>query len=183
MTSRKLVIIAILSALMSLVALGSWASAAAPSDAPTHKIAMTLLEGKITGTKVISARLTNGDQPLGNQPVDFFVTADFFGERQVKLDTVTTDATGTATITYQPRWDGIHIITARCHGDGNQPPVEVSQTIRFSGSAPAYVPKEVGLEPVRRWSPAALVIVVVAVWALLLFVAFRTLRGIARFRS
>ena len=147
-----------------------------------------------TGLLSLSARLRNGDRPLGNQHVDFFVGTDFFdqsvtaltqlepGEQQVYLGSGVTDATGTATISYQPRWSGTHAITAVFPGKGEYSATEAKLTLDVSG-APAYAPEPPGLEPLRQWAPVVIGLGVLGVWAGLLFVGIRTVRGISHARS
>lgn len=176
--------IILLTLLVGMVLFGGLVNAVvSPDTAESHKIVLTMIDGNTAKTKIVSARLTSGDHPMGNQPIDFYVAADFFGKQQVKLGTVMTDAAGTATIIYEPRWEGEHTFTARCHGDGDQSPVETSQVVQFSGQITPYTPPEVGLWPVRFWSPVVLVGIVITIWALLIIVTFRTVRGIARVRS
>ena len=178
--------IALLAALATTIIAGSWVVAAAvPPDSGATKIALTTIEvnqGKNTNIS-ISARLTQGNQPLGNEPVEFDIAANFFGDRQVNLGAILTDATGSATLIYQPRWDGTQVITAHFKGDGPHPQVDVTKTITFSGSVPQYAPEPVGLTPVRQWITPVIGLCVVIFWALLLFVGLRTLLWIYCSRS
>lgn len=170
-----LVILTVL--IISILMAGVANAAAPPETQTTHRVSLLLRDSNKPDTKLITARLYDGDQPLGNMPVDFYVSADFFGSRPAKLDTVITNATGSASLIYEPRWNGVHTITVRCD---EYPSVQATQSFNFTATVPQYVPQPVGLEPVRRVAPLTVPIVVLAVWALLLFITLRTIRGISR---
>ena len=167
---------------------GIWVApaAAAVNDATiTTKIALMTKEisqGENTNIAV-SAQLSDGSHPLGNEPVEFDIAANFFGDRQVNLGTAPTDATGTATLVYQPSWDGAQVITAHFKGDGPHAQADITKTINFSGPVPQYAPEPVGLAPVRQWVTPVVGIGIVIFWTILLFVGLRTLLGIYRSRN
>lgn len=161
------------------------AYAAAPDAAGKTQVNLNLRVAKSdsdTGVTFIAARLNSGDRPLGNQPVDFFVATDFFGQRQMRLGTGTTDATGTATIKYQPKWEGTHIITARFPGSTEYAPAEVKLSVEAPKPTALYTPEPVGLEEVSQWATVGAGVVVAVVWGLLLFIVIYVIRGIARVR-
>jgi hypothetical protein len=185
MIKRLLLISTLLSVLMVLLGAGAVLAADPPGTSGVPDVMLTLQElpqEKSAGAITIRARLS-GDQPLGNQPVDFFVAADYFGEQEVYLGTVITDATGTAVLNYQPKWQGTHVVTARFQDDGDSSAVETTLTFQVSEPAGAYEAEPLGLMPVRNWTPVVVGFGVALVWALLLFVAFRTLRGISQARG
>lgn len=162
----------------ALILLGGAASAALPPDGgAVHNLELTAQDDGGTGTRVLTARLTSGDEPLGNRPIEFYVTADFLGERPVKLSSVTSDENGYATFTYDPRWQGTHVITAR---SSQHPEAEATLTIEFTGTITPHESKPIGLETIRNVAPKMLPLIVLAVWGLLAFVIFRTVRGMAR---
>lgn len=172
--------IAVLLALVSTLLLGNWAFAAAPSISGTTRIILMtsqINQGDNSGVAV-SAQLTDNGKPLGNEPVEFDLTANFFGDQQVNLGTMQTDATGTATFTFQPTTDGDYNITAHFRGDSTHPQVEVTRTITYSGPVSPYQPEAVGLTAVRQWITPIVYTGVGIFWLLLLAIAFRTLRGI-----
>jgi hypothetical protein len=177
--------IAFLLALVISVFLGSWViSAAVPENSGTTRIALStreLNQGN-SASMSVSARLTDANQPLGNEPVEFDLAANFFGDRAVNLGTVVTDATGTASIIYEPRWEGTHVITARFKGDGKYATTEVTQAITFSGPVYQYQPESAGLTAVREWTTPLVISGLVIFWIFLLFVVIRTLRGISLVR-
>ena len=187
---RKITLIgaALLSALTIITISGSWmvpAAAAATDTTSTTKIALMTKEinqGENTNISV-SAQLSDGSHPLGNEPVEFDIAANFFGDRQVNLGIVQTDATGTATLAYQPSWDGAQVITAHFKGDGPHSQADITKTINFSGPIPQYAPEPVGLVPVRQWVTPAIGLGIAIFWAILLFVGLRTLLGIYRSRN
>lgn len=181
---RKISVIgmALLLGLVISVFLGSWVvSAAVPENSGTTRISLTTREinqGDNIGISV-SARLTDANQPLGNELVEFDLAANFFGDRQVNLGTVVTDATGSASIIYEPKWEGTHVITARFKGDDKHAKTEVTQAITFSGPVNQYQPESVGLTAVRQWTTPLIILGIVIFWIFLLFVIIRTLRGIS----
>jgi hypothetical protein len=153
------------------------------SEAPGVELTIQELQQKQSAEGItIRARLSS-EKPLGNQPVDFFVEADFFIEEEVYLDTVITDATGTAVLTYEPKWQGTHVVTARFPGDPDNPAVETTLTFEVADPVREYEAEQIGLAPVRNWTPVVVGLGVVAVWGLLLFTAFRTLKGISQGRN
>ncbi len=178
----SLVGVALFLALAVIIMLGSWVVAAIPSSLGTTRIALMtkqVSQGNNQGISV-SAQLTDADKPLGNEPVEFNVAANFFGEQQVNIGTVQTDATGTATTVYQPTWDGTYDFTAHFRGDGTHPHVQITKTITYSGPVPQYEPEAVGLTAVRRWVTPVIFTGVGIFWLLLIVIGVRTLSGIYR---
>ncbi len=174
--------IALFLAVALTVILGSGVLAAVPANSGTTRITLMTKEISRGDNQSISvtAQLFDGDKPLGGQPVEFDMTANFFGDQQVNLGTVQTDATGTASLIYQPTSDGEYNFTAHFRGDGNHPHVEVARTITYSGPVTQYQPEEVGLTAVRQWITPIIYLGVGLFWLLLLVVGARTLMGISR---
>lgn len=171
-------------AALIVVAISGAATASADESTATAATTLTLQqprEGSGTDAVSIPARLTDAEgNPLGNAPVDFSVSTDFFGERPAELGTVVTDATGTATLVYEPTWEGTHEITASYGGDATHAASETTSTVDVSGPFPRYAPESMRLEALQRWAPAGAILLATTVWALLAFVAVRTMSGIAR---
>lgn len=163
------------------LATGGMVLAAVSSSSGTVKIDMALSQVTQPNNRItISSQLTDAGKPLGNEPVAFQMAADFFGTRPVNLGTVKTDATGTATLIYQPTWDGTYDFTADFNGDGNHPPVQITRTITYSGPVPQYSPDPVALKPVRVWITPVIYAGVGLFWLFVIFVGIRTIRGIRR---
>jgi hypothetical protein len=167
-----------------VIVMGGWnVLAAVPADSSgTTKISLTIRELNQSDPQriSISARLTDTERPIGNLDVEFDVAANFFGEQQVNIGRAKTDATGTATIIYQPSWEGTQVITAHYTGNEKYPQVQVTKTITVSGPVAQYSSEPVGLLAVRQWITPLVGAGVIIFWALLIFVAVRTLRGISR---
>jgi hypothetical protein len=173
---------ALIIALTMTIFLGSWAFAAVPSSSGTTRIVlMTRQVSRGDNQNIsVSAQLTDDGKPLGNQPVEFDVAANFFGEQQVNIGIVNTDATGTATIIYQPTWDGTYDFTAHFRGDGTYPHIQITRTFTYSGPIAQYDPEAAGLNPVRRWITPVIFTGVGFFWLLLIVIGIRTLMGIYR---
>jgi len=178
----SLIGVALLLALAVTVLLGSWALAAVPSSSGTTRIILMtkqVSQGDSQGISV-SAQLTDAGKPLINEPVEFDVAANFFNQQQVNIGTVQTDITGTASIVYQPTWDGTYDFTAHFRGDGTYPHIQITQTTTYSGPVSQYIPESVGLKPVRQWITPVIYTCIGLFWLLLITIGIRTLRGISR---
>ncbi len=178
-----------LAASIAIILMGVPVLAAPPADSPggsgNTKTVLTLQSRPSAGKPdiILSVRLTDGQKPLGEQLVDFYVAADFFGKWEVNLGSTNTDATGNASISYQPHWQGTHVITARFSGNGQYAPVETQLTLNVADPAPQYAPAPSALSALGNGTLLAAGVAVLAVWATLLHVIFRTVGGIARVRS
>lgn len=181
----SLIGIALVLALAVTVLLGSWALAAVSSSSGTTRITMMIQQTNQSQNQDISvsAQLTDAGKPLVNEPVEFDVAANFFGQQQVNIGTAQTDITGTATILYQPSWDGTYEFTAHFMGDGNYPHIQVTRTLTYSGPVSQYTPNLGGLKPVREWVTPVIYGCIGLFWLLLILIGVRTLRGISRSRS
>ncbi len=188
MNHRRKVIVAVSAIFLALSMIMLWGGLTALAVADTSGstkitlLAQEVKKGQDTSI-LVSARLFDANKPVGAVPVEFDVAADFFGSQQVNLGTVMTDATGTASLAYEPRWQGVHIITAHFRGDSTYPHVEVTRQINFSGPIPAYKTETVGLETVRQWITPVVVAGIIFFWVLLIFVIIHVLRGISRERN
>jgi hypothetical protein len=178
----SLIGIALIAALTATVLLGSWGFAAIPSSSGTTRIALTTGQVSQGNNDSISvtAQLTDNGKPLGNEPVEFDVAANFFGDQQVNIGTVQTDATGTATVVYQPTWDGSYDFTAHFRGDATYPHIQITRTFTYSGPVPQYQPESAGLTTLRQWVTPVIYAGVGLFWLLLIIIGVRTLMGISR---
>jgi hypothetical protein len=129
----------------------------------------------------LSVRLARADGgAVARQPVEFFVTPDFIGERPVAIKTALTNADGMATVTYTPTWEGEHRITARYNGDGTFQPAEVTSALQLTGLSLAEIPADEHLNPLRQLATPGAVSVVLAVWLTLAAVFVRVGWGVWR---
>lgn len=127
---------------------------------------------------VLAARLTDGDAPVAGVPITFYVVTDVFGERLMKVGEALSDATGTASVLYEPRWEGDHTVVARFAGTGDVPATQATFHFDAAEAVPGFEAPQFGLEPVRRWLPLAVGIAVLGVWGALGFALATTLIGI-----
>jgi len=127
---------------------------------------------------VLSARALAGGEPLAGAKITFYILTNVFGERLMKVGDATTDMSGTAAIIYQPTWEGDHTVVVRFAGNGDYGPTQTSYHFQAADTTSPYEPAQFGLEPVRRWLPAAVGLVVLAVWASLGYALATTILGI-----
>ncbi len=174
-----------LAAAIALLLLATSPPPAAHADAPDATTATSLTvepprPGKQPHSLLITALLTGADgEPLEGYRIEFLVDVDFPGAERLVIGSKTTDATGKATIRYQPSWDGTHSLSARSQRSGTHPSATAEISIEVSGAARTYAEAPRGLEPLRKRLPLAIGGLVLAVWATLAFVALRTVLGIA----
>ncbi len=129
----------------------------------------------------ISVRMASAEgEPIARQPVEFFVTPDFLGERPVSIRTALTNADGVATVPYTPTWEGEHRITARYGGDETHQPTEVTSALELTGVPSTEIPVEEHLSTLRQWAPPGAIAAVLAVWLVLAAVPVRVGWGVWR---
>ena len=92
----------------------------------------------------------------------------------------TTDATGHATVTYLPTWDGEHQLTAQFGGNATYLAATTNWLMEVEGAGLPYVEEPRGLEGVRHWLPITVGTVVFVVWASLARITAWTVTGIVR---
>lgn len=114
---------------------------------------------------VLSAQLLSGSgEPIAGVPITFYVVTTVFGERLMKVGENLSDATGTASVLYQPRWEGDHTVVARFAGTADYSATQESFDVNAKEAASGFEPPEFGLEPVRQWLPVAVGVAILAVW-------------------
>src|SRR3990172_7688530 len=114
---------------------------------------------------VLAAQLTSDDAPISGVPVTFYVVTTVFGERLMKVGESLSDATGTASVLYQPRWEGDHTVVARFAGTADYPATQESFHVNATEAESGFEEPKFGLEPVRQWLPVAVGVAVLALWA------------------
>jgi hypothetical protein len=130
-------------------------------------------------TVMLSARLLDDQgQPVNGGVVTFYVMTTVFGERLMKAGDASTDATGTASLMYEPTWEGDHTVVVRFPGDGEHAPAQSTFQFAATGTVPMHENARFGLEEVRRWLPLAVGAAVLSVWAVLGLVMLTTVRGL-----
>ena len=179
--TRSIAIASIFGLLLAL-APGAAARAAGPSDArqPMLLRGLTLTDQRGPhSTVTLSAELTAADgTPARAEPVVFYEMSSVFGERLEDLGTSMTDATGAASLPFEPTWPGEHTIVARFGGDGESAPAQ--STFRFTSDAAAHVHQNAkfGLELPRKYAPFGAALAVLGVWGVLGLVVMRVVRGV-----
>ncbi|MCK5577264.1 MAG: Ig-like domain repeat protein [Dehalococcoidales bacterium] len=128
----------------------------------------------------LKAKITMEDgYPLSERTISFIETLDFFEKSQVTLGTATTNATGLATITYETRLMGEHVITAKFSGDAEAQPALVTMTFNITDlpsldlSSPTPV-----IEKINDWGTILAYGGMGAVLIILLTLLFVVIRGV-----
>ncbi len=181
---RSLITGFVLAAALVTVALGLVASTAptlADESSDTTPVTAIFQQAVARGDGGISVsvRLASANgEPVARQPVEFFVTPDFLGERPVFIRAALTNTDGIASVNYEPTWNGEHRITALYAGDDTHLPVEATSVLQLTGVPPAQLLADEHLNPLRRWATPGAIVVVLSVWSMLAFVAYRVGWGI-----
>ena len=170
--------------LLAVVAVALWlrSGGAAFGDGPAGTV-LEPLESSTIGTDrqstILSVRLLNDqDQPLSGATVTFYMLTTVFGERLMKAGDAFTDATGTASLIYEPTWVGDHTVVVRFPGDAQNASTQTTFQFAASGPVPVHENARFGLEEVRRWLPLAVGAALLAVWVTLGLVIVTTVRGL-----
>jgi DNA-binding beta-propeller fold protein YncE len=170
--------------LLAVVAVALWlrSGGAAFGDGPAGTV-LEPLESSTIGTDrqstILSVRLLNDqDQPLSGATVTFYMLTTVFGERLMKAGDAFTDATGTASLIYEPTWVGDHTVVVRFPGDAQHASTQTTFQFAATGPVPVHENARFGLEEVRRWLPLAVGAALLAVWATLGLVIVTTVRGL-----
>lgn len=183
-TARLFVMTMGLALAVAVVHLVSAGGALADEPPGTTTVTMAFEQPQATaegGELSLSVRLVTSDgEPITRQPVEFFVTPDFLGERPVSIQTAITNADGVATVRYAPTWEGEHPITARFAGDESYQPAEATSTLQLTGVPSPEIPVEEHLTALRRWATPGAVVVVLTLWLVLAAVPVRVGWGVWR---
>ncbi len=120
----------------------------------------------------LAATLQDGaGQPLNGAQVTFYIEQGFMGTNgRVSIGSVQTDASGAATIQYQPHADGDQIAVARFDGMGGYAASESLNVLHVEGSSPAYVPAGRSGLDIPGWGPWWIGILLGTVWITYSFV-------------
>lgn len=135
--------------------------------------------GKVPGQFVLNATLTTADsKPLSNKEVRFSEAADFFGARDAFLGSATTDATGHATLLFQPAQPGTAKLKVQFAGDTQFAPQSGSTALPVAVAVSPYKPQPLPLAPLASGLAWGVCVVAIGVWAVLVGVLVRTTLGI-----
>jgi len=168
--------------LLLIASLGSsWVATAAHADDPPAVTLQALppsgaAEGQTS--VVLSARLTKDDTPVAGVPITFYIVTTVFGERLMKVGESLSDATGMSSVLYRPTWEGDHTAVARFAGTADYAATQASFHFDALEAESLYEPARFGLNPVRQWLPAAVGLLVLAVWGSIIFALLSTVQTI-----
>ena len=170
--------------LLAVAALALWlrAGGTALGDGPAGTV-LEPIDSSALGadgqTVMLSARLLDDrDRPVNGAGVTFYVMTTVFGERLMKVGDAFTDATGAASLLYEPTWVGDHTVVVRFAGDAQLASTQATFQFAASGPVPVHENARFGLEEVRRWLPFGVGAAVLAVWATLGLVMVTTIQGL-----
>ena len=165
---------------LALVILAVAVLPARPAEAQAAPARTTLRlspprEGRVAGTYLLTARLTDAaGKALGNRRVRFYERVDFMGTTRVLLGAAVTDTSGEAEIAYRPIANGGHELMAEFAGDaGLEKSAAPAVTLEATGATYQYQQAVSALDPIARFLPWAALVVVLGVWATLALVAIR----------
>ncbi len=159
------------------------------ADTPVKSV-LTLQQQTVTDrlgneSITLTAKMTMEDgYPLSERTISFSETLDFFEKSQVMIGTATTNAVGLASITYETRLMGEHIITARFSGDAEALPVLVTMTFNITDlpSSNLSSPTPV-IEKINDWGTILAYGAMAAVLVILLTTLFGVIRGVTSNRT
>jgi hypothetical protein len=179
--------LAAIAAALVILALVLSASGSVGAAGPVGGRTATLLTGvsmadQVAGrpTVTLSAKLLAEDgTPSRGEQVVFYELSTVFGQRLMTIGSAMTDATGSASLPYEPTWMGQHTVVVRYGGDSEYVPSQT--TFRFDSTAPPHLHQNAsfGLSTPRQWAPLGAALAVLGVWGILGLVVVRTVFGIA----
>jgi hypothetical protein len=151
------------------------------STRPTTVVISPAGPTSVKGRLALSARLLTAEgKPVSGQELDFLVPVELFGNREAFVGSATTDATGLATLGYQPTQAGQQTIVARFAGSPDYATSEARAEIQVGEVVPTIRAEPLPFAGLRDWLPTMLVALVLIVWGVLLGVFLGTVRGIRR---
>lgn len=133
----------------------------------------------VKGQLVLNATLTTTDgKPINHQAINFYQQVDILGPHDAFVGTATTDATGVASLLYEPAQSGDQGLRARYPGTAElaSQTAEASTTIR--DTLPPFKGEPVPLGAVATGLSIGAGLLVLGVWLVLLGVLLRTVLGI-----
>jgi hypothetical protein len=155
------------------------AQAEGPAESETSLEALpTLAPPAGQESIVLAARLTDEGSAVAGVPVTFYVVTNVFGERLMKVGEALSDATGTASILFEPTWEGQVTAVARFAGNADHAAAQTSFEFESEEAVSLWEPAEFGLDPVRQWLPVVVAIVILGVWGVLGYALATAVLGI-----
>jgi hypothetical protein len=121
-----------------------------------------------------SAKLTDASgKTVSGVLLKFYVVTDAFGPLPMKMAEATTDASGTATVSFKPTWVGD--IKAQVYFTGNANYAASLADFQFKAVGPVKIHQNAkfGLQTVRDWAPFVVAALVAVIWATFIVVFLR----------
>jgi hypothetical protein len=153
-------------------------AAGAPPALSTALVMSSVSPASDGASTSLAATLKDGaGQPLTGAQVTFYIEQAFMSANsRVTIGSAQTDASGVATIRYQPHADGDQAAVARFEGMGTYGASESTSVLHVEGSLPAYVPAGRSGLDIPGWGPWWVGILLGAVWLTYSFVWTQILR-------
>jgi hypothetical protein len=166
-----------------LAALGIWIAAVGSAETAPSPIQVTPVpptNQQLGKPVTLGARVfdTAANRAVNNIDVLFLVETDVFGPRLMNVGKATTDATGTAYVTYKPSWEGDTAVVVRFLGNTQYAAGEGKFSFSAVGPANVHQNAAFGLESIRAIAPLVVIVLVLTVWSTLAFTVVHTVRGI-----
>lgn len=128
---------------------------------------------------VLSVKLRGSDgKPLNTATVRFYETVEIFGPREMLIATATTDGQGSASVPYLPARLGTHEIIVRFPGRDHITATVAKHSFEATVAAAPYRQPVPPLASFSAKVPYGVGVVVLAVWGLIAFALFGTVRGV-----
>lgn len=174
--------LAILAAVL-ILAIQPWSGAAGQSEPKETKVTLAPIEQPQGQPAILMATLTDADdKPVGDALLRFYVETDAFGPRLMKVGEAHTDTTGVASVPFSPTWVGENKVTVIYPGGTSYSTSRAEGLFQAVGPVKVHANAEFGIQTVRDWAPLVAFALVIAVWATLILVLFRTFRAMRRIR-
>lgn len=153
-------------------------TASGQTEPKTTTVAVQPIEHTGGEPAILSATINDADgSVVGGVVLNFYVENDAFGPKLMKVGSATTDVTGTASLSFEPKWEGENKVTVIFPGNANYGGSQAESIFEAIGPIEGHVNAEFGIKTVRDWAPLVAFALVIAVWVTLLVVLFRTFRA------
>ena len=165
-------------AVIAMLALATLADAA--TQATTIQLSVAPAAKAEQGYAIAVRVRTSDGKPVNEATISFSEPVDLFGARQMSLGTTTTDGQGQGTFLYLPAQLGSHQIIARFAGRDQAAKAEATTTFDADVAAAVYQPETVPLSGFSQVVTVAVGVIVLSVWAVIVFALISTARGVRR---
>lgn len=175
---KQRILVTITAATIALLALGASASADSGKTVTTLRVNSGAVAAQ-PGSFALSATLVTADsKPVGSVKLDFYVTADLLGERDMYIGSSVTDGQGKAAVKYTPTWNGETKVTVKFADTDLLAGTQGTTSFTATGAVGAYQQEKPPLADFAAKVPYAVAVVVLGVWFLIAFALLGTARSI-----